>query len=70
MPASHRCTQVNSSGGFVMPNSMGFAYEAAAFARAVGRGALECDEWRWGESLVCLGIIDEWREQVRRSASQ
>lgn len=51
-------------GGFIMPNSIGFAYEAAGFASAVAAGLLECAEWTHAESLACLELLDEWRKQV------
>ena len=55
---------VRQRGGFLMPNSIGFAYEAAAFARAAAAGQRECAEWTHAESLACMGLLDEWRAQI------
>ena len=46
---------VTAAGGFIMPNSIGFAYEAAAVAACIANGSTRCAQWsttRRGELLA------------------
>lgn len=54
--------------GFIMPNSIGFAYEAAAVAAAVKAGATELAEWGVKESLEAMALVETWRAQVHAVA--
>ena len=55
---------VRDAGGFIMPNSIGFAYEAAAVAEAIASGRRSCAQWTPAESLKTMAVVEAWREQV------
>ena len=56
-------------GGFIMPNSVGFAYEAAAVAAAIAAGRSACWQWSEGDSLTTMAIVERWRELVHATVS-
>lgn len=58
---------IRDAGGFIMPNSIGFAYEAAAVATCVSVHANTCRQWPARESLKAMAIIERWRDQVFRA---
>ena len=62
----HEPHAVASTGGFIMPNSIGFAYEAAAVAERVAEGERGCPQWSRDESLKTMALVEAWRDQVHR----
>ena len=59
---------VAATGGFIMPNSIGFAYEAAAVAACIGTGQTRCPQWTEDDSLQTMAIVERWREGVHAGA--
>ena len=60
---------VAAAGGFIMPNSIGFAYEAAAVAQCIHAGGTELAQWPQDESLKTMALVEEWRRQVHATAA-
>ena len=60
----HEPDAVTAAGGFIMPNSIGFAYEAAAVAERIAKGERGCPQWSRAESLKTMALVQAWREQV------
>ena len=59
---------ITAAGGFIMPNSIGFAYEAAAVAECIAAGRVSCPHWTEGESLATMDIIERWRTALHAQA--
>jgi len=57
--------EIESSGGFKMPNSLGFIYEAEATRRLISAGELTFPQWTPDESVGCIRIIEEMIRQVK-----
>ncbi|KAA8497626.1 Trans-1,2-dihydrobenzene-1,2-diol dehydrogenase [Porphyridium purpureum] len=60
--------EIAEAGGFNYPNSIGFAYEAAAVMRCLLSGLLECPQYPPEESIVVAEMMDAARVQVQCSA--
>ena len=45
-------------------HSQGFCYEAAAIARCIAAGLLECPQWSQTESVNCLKISEAWLAEI------
>lgn len=56
--------EITEAGGFIYPNSAGFAYEAAAVARCIAAGKTEAPQFTLAETLANVKIIDECRKQL------
>jgi len=56
--------EIKNAGGFVYPNSAGFAYEAAAVARCIAAGKTEAPQFTHAETLCNAKLIDESRKQL------
>eukprot|EP00542_Grammatophora_oceanica_P018105 CAMPEP_0194048430 /NCGR_PEP_ID=MMETSP0009_2-20130614/27263_1 /TAXON_ID=210454 /ORGANISM="Grammatophora oceanica, Strain CCMP 410" /LENGTH=402 /DNA_ID=CAMNT_0038694287 /DNA_START=17 /DNA_END=1225 /DNA_ORIENTATION=+ len=56
--------EITKSGGFVYPNSAGFAYEAAAVARCIGSDRKETPQYTLQETLVNARLVDAIRDQL------
>ncbi|KAJ8599956.1 hypothetical protein CTAYLR_002842 [Chrysophaeum taylorii] len=66
LPPLPRSAAKTANGGyFNYPNSLGFAYEAAAVMRCLHAGLTECPQYTTAECLRTLDIIDKARAQVR-----
>ena len=58
-PLPEEAEAVSEAGGFIMPNSQGFSYEAAAVARCIAAGLTEAPQWTPEESVNCLKINEQ-----------
>ena len=56
--------EIESSGGFKMPNSIGFIYEAEAVRRLIESGQGSFPQWTPLESVACIETIEEVLSQV------
>jgi len=56
--------EIIETGGWIYPNSAGLAYEAAAIARCIAAGRVECPQYTWGEMMNNIIIMDEIRSQL------
>ena len=48
---------IRTSGGFLYPNSSGFAYEAAVVARFISKGLKEAPQYTLDETLTTMRLI-------------
>jgi len=53
-----------AAGGYVYPNSSGFAYEAAAVARLIAAGKTEAPQCTLRDTISCMKVIDESMKQL------
>lgn len=63
-PLPEETEEIKEAGGFVYPNSAGFAYEAAAVARCIAAGKKEPPQFTWAEIMINARLIDEARRQL------
>lgn len=63
-PLPDSTIEIEESGGIVMPNSMGFIYEAEAVRRLIGAKQISFPQWTPEESIECIGIVEEMLRQV------
>jgi len=56
--------EITKAGGYVYPNSAGFAYEAAAVARCIGAGKTELPQNTLSDTLNHMKMIDQIRSQL------
>ena len=63
-PLPDQPDEITEAGGFYYPNSIGFAYEAAAVSRCIQQGLKEAPQITHTETIACASIIDETRKQI------
>jgi len=56
--------EIVSAGGYVYPNSSGFAYEAAAVARCIAAGKIEPPQYTHDDTLNNMRMVDQIRSQL------
>jgi hypothetical protein len=56
--------EIEASGGILMPNSMGFIYEAEAVRRLIVAGQKTFPQWTPEESVGCIRTIEETLKQI------
>jgi len=67
-PLPEESEDIAAAGGFIMPNSQGFAYEAAAVARCIAAGLTEAPQWTPEESINCMKINEQMISSITQSA--
>ena len=68
-PLPPMSAEVEAAGGFFMPNSTGFIYEAEALRRLVFAGRLTFPQWSPEESVACLRTVETIKAQAAAVAS-
>mmetsp|Transcript_37917 Transcript_37917/g.45799 ORF Transcript_37917/g.45799 Transcript_37917/m.45799 type:complete len:404 (-) Transcript_37917:166-1377(-) len=56
--------EIEKAGGYNYPNSAGFAYEAAAVARCIDKGWIECPQNTLSDTMNSMKLIDEIKAQL------